>query len=96
MNGIPRNRAIRSQIHADFSAAESKASASMSPRSYGWCPAATMFFDSRSGSLSAATSRPSATIPWDERKFSSSVTVRTPPSASVNVRMLDTALPRHW
>ena len=50
----------------------------MSPRSYGWCPAATMFFGSRSGSLSAATSRPSATIPCDERKLSSSVTVRTP------------------
>ena len=62
MNGIPRSRAIRSQIHADSSVDESKASASMSPRSYGWCPAATMFFDSRSGSLSAATSRPSATI----------------------------------
>ncbi len=33
VNGTPRSRSIRSQIHAASSAAESKVSASMSPRS---------------------------------------------------------------
>ena len=55
-----------------------------------------MFLASRSGSLRAATSRPSATIPGEERKLSSSVTLRTSSCRSVNDKMLDTALPRHW